>query len=249
MYYYRTNRKLIGSRNVAVPTSAYTTHTIAVPGAPDGPGGSIDFYNLQPAFNGLQDNVFDNYDVLDTNYQGVEFTASKRMSARWQLLAGLTFGRNTGGVLTGDLNDPNNLLNFAEGIEGTDSEYAYRVSGSYVAPFEINLSGSFIVNDGYPYQSTYAVTRTVFPTLTRSSQNVRLSKRGDERLPDVTILDVRVSRTFTFGARRITPMIEVFNVTNADTVVGYNVNVGSSYLKPTEILSPRLVRFGFSVDF
>ena len=193
--------------------------------------------------------MFDNYDVLDTDYQGVEFTASKRMSDRWQLLAGLTFGRNEGGVLTGDLNDPNNLLNFPQGIEGTDSEYTYRVSGSYVAPYEISLSGSFIVNDGYPYQSTYAVTRTVFPTLTRSSQNVRLSERGDERLPDVTMIDLRVSRTFRLGERRITPMIELFNLTNADTVVGYNVNVGSSYLRPTEILSPRLVRFGFSVDF
>jgi hypothetical protein len=43
------------------------------------------------------------------------------------------------------------------------------VSGSYIAPFEINVSGSFILNDGYPYQSAYAVTRGVFPTLTRSS--------------------------------------------------------------------------------
>lgn len=249
MYYYRTNRKLIGSRNVAAPLGAYTTHTIAVPGAPSGPGGTIDFYNLLPVFNGLQDNVFDNYEVLDTDYQGVEFTASKRMSTRWQLLAGLTIGRNEGGVLTGDLNDPNNLLNFPQGIEGTDSEYTYRVSGSYVAPYEISLSGSFIVNDGYPYQSTYAVTRTVFPTLTRSSQNVRLSTRGDERLPDVAMIDLRVSRAFRLGARRITPMLEFFNLTNADTVVGYNVNVGGSYLRPTEILSPRLVRFGISVDF
>ena len=89
----------------------------------------------------------------------------------------------------------------------------------------------------------------MFPTLTRSSQNVRLSERGDERLPDVTMIDLRVSRTFRLGERRITPMIELFNMTNADTVVGYNVNVGSSYLRPTEILSPRLVRFGISVDF
>ena len=42
------------------------------------------------------------------------------------------------------------------------------------------------------------------------------------------MIDLRVSRTFRLGERRITPMIELFNVTNADTVVGYNVNVGSS---------------------
>jgi hypothetical protein len=78
---------------------------------------------------------------------------------------------------------------------------------------------------------------------------VRLTRRGDERLPDVAMIDLRLSRTFQFNDRRITPMIESFNLTNADTVVGYNANVGTSYLRPTEILSPRLLRLGISVDF
>ena len=120
----------MGSRNVLVPPTAYTEHSIAVPGGAAGPGGDVRFYNLIPAFNGLQDNVFDNQDALDTTFNGVEITASKR------------------------------------------------------------------VND-----------------------------------------------------RRITPMFEIFNLSNADTVVGYNANVGSSYPRPTEILSPRLLRLGISFDF
>ncbi len=248
-YYHRTNRQIVGSRNVLVPPTAYTEHSIAVPGGAAGPGGDVRFYNLIPAFNGLQDNVFDNQDALDTTFNGVEITASKRLRDRWQLLAGLTLGKNEGGVLTGDLNDPNNALNFPQGIEGTDSAFAFRLSGSYVAPYGINVSGSVILNDGYPYQSAYAVTRTVFPSLTRSSQTVRLTRRGDERLPDVAMVDFRLSRTFRVNDRRITPMFEIFNLSNADTVVGYNANVGSSYLRPTEILSPRLLRLGISFDF
>ena len=248
-YYHRTNRQIVGSRNVLVPPTAYTEHSIAVPGGAAGPGGDVRFYNLIPAFNGLQDNVFDNQDALDTTFNGVEITASKRLRDRWQLLAGVTLGKNEGGVLTGDLNDPNNALNFPQGIEGTDSAFAFRLSGSYVAPYGINVSGSFILNDGYPYQSAYAVTRTVFPSLTRSSQTVRLTRRGDERLPDVAMVDFRLSRTFRVNDRRITPMFEIFNLSNADTVVGYNANVGSSYLRPTEILSPRLLRLGISFDF
>jgi Carboxypeptidase regulatory-like domain len=253
MYYHRTNRKVIGQSNAKVPTSAYTEHSIAVPSAPTGPGGTITFYNLNSAFQGqaFQDNVYDNQDLLDTTYDGVEITASKRMSNRWQLLAGLTLGKNYGGIVasTSDLNDPNFALNFPEGIEGDDSRHAFRLSGSYVAPYEINLSGSFILNDGYPYQSTYNVTRTLFPTLTRSSQTVRLTERGDERLPDVAMVDFRVSRTFRFGDRRITPMIELFNLGNADTITGYNVAVGTAYLRPTGILSPRILRFGLTMDF
>jgi hypothetical protein len=251
MYYHRTNRKVIGQRNVAVPPSAYREHSIDVPGGSSGPGGAITFFNLNPAFQGqaFQDNVFDNEDLLDTTYNGVEITAAKRMTNRWQMLAGVTLGRNYGGVANGDLNDPNNLLNFPRGIEGTDSKYAFRVSGSYTTKYDINVSGSFILNDGYPYQSQFAVTRTAFPTLTRSSQTVRLAERGAERLPDVAMVDLRLSRTFRFTDRRITPVVEVFNLGNADTITGYNNNVGNTYLRPTEILSPRIVRAGVTVDF
>jgi len=251
MYYHRTNRNVIGQRNAAVPLTAYTEYSVSVPVLPTGPGGTITFYNLNPAFQGqaFQDNVFDNEALLDTTYDGLEITGSKRFSRRWQMLAGLTLGRNYGGVAGGDLNDPNNSQNFPRGIEGTDSEYAFRLSGSYTAPYDISVSGSFILNNGYPYQSQYAVTRTVFPTLTRSSQTVRLTERGDERLPDVKMVDLRVSRTFRIGTRRITPLLEVFNLGNADTFVGYNNNVGQAYLRPTDILSPRIARVGVTVDF
>ena len=103
MFYYRTNRDQIGLRNTAVPTSAYTPFTVTVP---NGPGGTLTnpkpttatVYNLQPAFNGLQNNVLDNQPYLDTAYNGVEFTANKRFSHRWQMVAGLTIGKNTGGL-------------------------------------------------------------------------------------------------------------------------------------------------------
>ena len=171
------------------------------------------------------------------------------MRDRWQMVAGLTLGKNYGGVALNDLNDPNNELNFPIGIEGTDSEYAFRLAGSYIAPWEINISGSFIWNDGYPYQSQYAITRTIFPTLTRASQTIRLTERGDERLPDVKMMDLRVSRSFRFGGRQITPLFEIFNLGNAGTVTGVNNNVGNTYLRPTEILSPRILRLGVSIDF
>ena len=56
-------------------------------------------------------------------------------------------------------------------------------------------------------------------TLTRASQTVPLSQRGDERLPNVTLVDLRISRPFKFGSRSITPQLDIFNITNAATVV------------------------------
>lgn len=264
MYFYRTNRKQLGIRNIAVPSSAYTPATINVPNGPNG-ATTATVYNLNPAFLGLQDNVLDNQDYLDTEYSGVEFTANKRLSNRWQMVAGLTIGYNKGGLnngqnnsgqtqaASGDLNDPNNTA-FQRGIVGNDSPVAFRLSGSYEAPYAINIAGTLIANGGYPFTSTFPLTRALAAaqgvTLTRPSQNVFLSERGDERRPTVTMLDLAFSRPIRFGgSRQIVPRLDIFNLTNAGTAVTLTPNVGSTYLVPTELLSPRIIRVGFSVDF
>ena len=86
--------------------------------------------------------------------------------------------------------------------------------------------------------------------LTRGSQTVFLSPRGDERLPTVTMADVRLSRPFRFGpGRRIVPQLDIFNIGNAATVVTLTSAVGNSYLLPTQIVAPRIIRAGFSITF
>ena len=270
MYYYRTNRNQIGLRNNAVPSSAYAPFTVTVPNGPGGTLGSArpttaTVYNLLPAFNGLQDNVIGNQPYLDTTYKGVEFTAQKRFSRRWQMTAGFTVGTNTGGLnnLTAgqsgqslgngnDLNDPN-FTTFAEGIVGNDSDLAFRLSGSYQIPYEITIAGSVISNAGYPFISTYSVTRAaaaaVGVNLTRATQTVALSQRGDERLPTMTLADISISRTFKFGPRRIVPRFDIFNLTNANTADSISTGVGATYLVPQTIVAPRVMKVGFSINF
>jgi hypothetical protein len=266
MYYHRANKEQLGVRNRAVPTTAYTPFTWSVPAGVNRPTAtSVTVYNLNPAFNGLQNNILDNDSYLDTKYQGVEFTANKRFSRRWLMVAGLTIGKNTGGLnaggttsgqnldtAAGDLNDPNNTT-FSNGIIGNDSEMALRLSGSYQLPGQVSIAGTLISNTGYPYVSTYSVTRAaVAPAgiaLTRASQTVFLSQRGDERLPTVTMVDLRFSRPIKLGSRQFVPQLDIFNIGNASTVVRYNPAVGSTYLAPGEILAPRIIRVGFSIDF
>ncbi len=274
MYYYRTNRNQIATSNTLVPASAYTAATVNIPNGPNG-ATTATLYNLASASSlSLTNQVLDNQPFLDTTYNGVEFTASKRMSHRWQMVAGLTVGRNKGGLNTsaasgqattitgstnaGDLNDPN-MTRFATGIVGNDSPVAFRLSGSYTAPGEIQVAGSLVSNGGYPYVSTYTVTRAAFPSLctancgtglVRSSQVVILADRGDERLPAVTLVDLRVSRAFRFGARRISPQFDIYNLFNRYEPQGVGTGAqATSYLIPTSIVPPRIMRIGFSVDF
>ena len=264
MYYYRTNRNQIGTTNPLVPSSYYVPITVNIPNGPNGPT-TATVYNLaSAAYNSLSSPTLDNQSYLDTNYSGVEFTANKRFSHRWQMVAGLTVGKNKGGLnaggtgsgqsTTADLNDPNNLT-YSNGVIGNDSLVAFRLSGSYMTPGSISISGSMISNGGFPYVSTYSVTRTLVPTLVRSSQTVFLSDRGDERLPTVTMVDLAISRAFKFpGGRQIVPRLEIFNIGNASTVVTLNPAVGSTnpltgYLAPTQIVSPRIFRLGVNIDF
>ena len=245
MYYHRTNRNETGSFNEAVPPTAYTPVDVANP-----LGGTITIYNLNSSFVGRQDNVRRNTDLLDSDYDGIEITATKRFSDRWQMLFGFTAGRNEGGLSFGDLNDPNNLIN-QQGIVGSDATYQLKLSGSYLVPVvDVAVSGSLVRNTGYPRQLTYQVTRALAPGLTRSAQTIRVNERGDERLPGVTLLDLRFSRPIQLGGGRVfEPQLDLFNVTNSDVIVGIVDAIGPRLGFPTEILAPRVLRFGFALKF
>jgi hypothetical protein len=259
MFYYRTNKDQFGDRNTLVPTEAYTQHNVTIP---NGPGGGPGNTNLQPitvpvwnipanlASSDLT--IRDNRPELDTEYKGIEFTATKRFSAKWQMQAGFTIGKNEGGFGGADLNDPN-LRRYPRGIIGNDSERAFRLSGSYRLPADINLAGSMLANNGYPYVSSYSLSRATALTqgiaLTRATQTITLSQRGDERLPNVTMVDLRLSRPFRFGSRSFQPTVDFFNVMNVDTRDNQNSAVGANYLLPTSILAPRIIRVGFSLNF
>jgi Carboxypeptidase regulatory-like domain/TonB dependent receptor-like, beta-barrel len=258
MFYYRTNRDQFGQRNTAVPTNSYTPFQFLVP---NGPGGTtsapkpitVTAYNLAPSLTSAQNNIRDNDPFLDTQYKGVEFTANKRFSKKWQMVAGLTIGKNDGGVTNGtDLNDPNVTMR-PQGIVGNDSKVAFRASGSYELPGAINLAASLVSNGGYPYQSNFSITRALAAaqgvTLTRASQTVVLSDRGDERYETVTSLDLRLARPFRFNGRKFQPSLDIFNLSNSNVIVSRTVAVGSSYLSPAEILAPRIIRVAFSFDF
>ncbi len=245
MYYHRTNRASVGTRNAAVPLTAYTPVTLANP-----LGGDLTFYNLDRAYVGRQDNVRDNLDLLDTDYDGIEVTAAKRFSNRWQMLFGFTAGKNEGGQSQGEFNDPNNLIN-QQGAAGNDSTYMVRLAGTYLIPkVDVAVSGSFLRNTGYPRQISYQITRSVYPQLTRSSQTISVTRRGDLRLPDVMLIDLRFSRPFRLtGGLTFEPQLDVFNITNNDVIVNMVNAIGPRLGYPSEIVGPRILRVGFALTF
>ena len=68
---------------------------------------------------------------------------------------------------------------------------------------------------------------------------------GDTRLENLWIADLRVEKQFTFGDRRFSAMMDIFNLFNEPTVLGrerrQNLTTAN---RVQDILSARIVRFG-----
>jgi hypothetical protein len=68
----------------------------------------------------------------------------------------------------------------------------------------------------------------------------------DERLYQ---LDLRASKLFRVGRSRIQANVDLYNAANAGSILSINTTYGPNWLRPTNVLQGRLLRFGGQVDF
>jgi hypothetical protein len=168
------------------------------------------------------------------------------------LLAGGSFGQTTGdpvlaNATTADLNNPTNDA-YRSGILGNDTPWSYRLSGVYELPYQVAVSGTGQYYAGFPLQKTVLVNSATV-ALTQSSQTVIVSKRGDTRLPNVLEFDMSFRRSFKFQSKSFEPRIDIYNVSNASTILGSVSQLGSAYGRASTIMRGRLIRLGASVAF
>lgn len=203
-------------------------------------------------------------------YKGIEITATKRMSNRWQMLLGYTFARTMIEGFSVNVN-PNALLNTGGPATGQspnvagqlgDRPHQFKVTGTYILPFyDIGLAAN--VNS----QSGIAVTRQVNTTLTvGGTTNVNVEPAGSERLPMRTVVDLRVSKAARFGVRALEGSVDFNNLFNVNTVwdvrtlsgtIGLRqdgnptgtLNVVPQFLSPAQVYGPRNIRFNVALRF
>ena len=80
---------------------------------------------------------------------------------------------------------------------------------------------------------------------------VDLMKPGQRYGDRVNQLDVRVSKVLRFGRTRSLVGLDLFNITNADTILQYNTSFtpGGPWLTPNAVMLPRFVRISAQIDF
>ena len=244
-YYHREIRRDIASKNLAVPSESYIPLSVVEKSS----GQSVTVYNVDPVLRGKFDTLWDNFPEMDADYNGVEVTARKRLSNNWTLVSGITYGRNTGDVYgsTADLNNPN--FTFRRGVLlAQDIPLTLKVSGTYQFPYAISLSGSAQHYGGFAEMDTVSVSRDTV-TLTQVTQNIAVTESGTTRLPGVTMFDMSLRKTIQTGRGSIEPVVDFFNLGNANTVVRRTTQLGPAYDRVLKILLPRMVKFGVNVNF
>jgi hypothetical protein len=264
-FIYRNEADRFGTYNVGVPASAYTPITVTDPGR-DGILGTADdvagftVFNQNPATLGQDRFVITTDEAFDSYFRGFELTAVKRMSNRWEMIAGYTLGESIENSGRTTINSPNDLIN-AKGPGVNDATNMLKLTGIYAAPYGIMLSGNFRTQTGKP------VTReTRFP-LNQGGVLVNVEPRASQRMERLTTIDLRLAKKFDISSgRSLQVYVDGYNLMNANAVWGVRTLTGrlnareggapdgrvfnqQQYFSPTQVLSPRIFQFGAAFTF
>jgi hypothetical protein len=276
-YTYRRERYLQASAN---PDNPYaSTPTTAIEPGIDGVLGTGDdgTYSFFQRISAANRTLVTNDPTVVQSYKGLEITLTKRLSNRWQMLAGYTYGRNRIQNSSVDVS-PNFLIN-ANGNIASDGQVTgasrcagcaqanadrpnqFKLTGMYVLPWqEVILSGNFRSQQGP------AFTRQISRALAiGAAQTINLEPLGSTRIGTLTTIDLRVGKLFRFSnSRSLEASVDFDNLMNADTV--WNVRsltpaipftdptTGTratlqQFLSPTQILVPRTVVLRAALKF
>jgi len=208
-----------------------------------------------------------NDDRLATHYNGIDIVANKRFSRGWTLLGGYTYSRTH--VDLTSLANPNNAFVNAGGESG-GRRHNLKLSGSYQLPKRILMAANFRLQSGLPITRTWAVptcSTTVTTNCTRQSLlTINAEPRGSVQLPWVPTLDMRAGTFVNLGPNKLEVSLDVYNVSNSNTVYGVRTNTGlasiraagdfaapitqiTAFLSPTQVLAPRVARFNITYSF
>ena len=73
---------------------------------------------------------------------------------------------------------------------------------------------------------------------------------GSNRLPTYQNLDLRVDRPITIHGARLVPQMDIFNITNNNTVQALRGNQNANNANNIQaIVAPRVIRFGIAVNW
>jgi hypothetical protein len=267
---YTVDQDCFGLPCTQTASTAWVQNKAVTDFGPDNRTGSADdraltLWQVAPAYLGkdtmFHTNCGNNVSVSCTQrYKAVEISLSKRMSNHWQAQGSYVWSRLDGDLVL-DYTNPNNVLSYVGQGRGTaDQPHAFKLLGSYQAPWDINIGANFQALSGLPLDRVLSVT------FSQGTANLRMEPRGTYQQSFLNLLSLRADKSFRFSGHRASFVAELHNVLNSSagqnsfgTVSrGYTSDTdflaqqaaGASYFgRVQEIVAPRVLKIGFKLDF
>lgn len=251
----RTGVVWIGDRNPRTnvnenrPYDGYNVPvTVRDPG-PDGivgsadDGGTLTAWNLAAPYVGLPTvNVTKNLPTAKNDYYTFEMTGDKRMSNSWSLLASFAHTWSRAAFL-GAATNPNLGINRADGRDHSTSWQA-KLSMTLALPKE------FRVSPLVRHQAGPNFGRTFVAPLNFGSTTLLAEPFNSQRTRNVTLVDMRIEKSFTVAKKWLpAAFFDLYNILNTNAENAVISSSGSSWLRPTTIVSPRIVKLGVKLDW
>ncbi|MCG8376323.1 MAG: hypothetical protein MI702_07555, partial [Chlorobiales bacterium] len=183
-------------------------------------------------------------------FYGFVTEINKRMSDNWSLKANYVYSRNSAnigsgyGVIQGfrGYSDPNEWINTG-GRSTLERPHVFKVSGTYIAPFDVYVSPAFTWSSGYALPTYITVNGVQF---------LAVETDGSERLDNQMNVDIRLEKAFVVMDRyRIGLILDAFNVFNDDAVTDMLSNdvTNPNFRVASEVVPARFFQVGVRLLF
>jgi hypothetical protein len=229
---------------------------------------SVPYYiidpDLAPADLG---EIYEERPGYSQRFLGLELSATKRMSNNWMMRLGFSSNVHRE-YFDGPeaIDDPTRTPlnpNQDGGLVMTETagsgktqiflvlpKYQFIAAGAYRAKWGINLGLNYLMRQGYstPYFREETEAADLFNP--ENKQVLLVNDIDDFRLPTMHSVDARIGKTFTYQRLNVNFDVDIFNLFNASTILQRQFDQASTEFDDvTEIMNPRIVRFGVRIGF
>lgn len=198
-------------------------------------------------------------------YNGLELVVRKRSSNGWMMTGSYSYN-----TTIEDYNSPNayedptniaqrNGVQYAptNGLGGgggsnlggiaINAKWIAKLNGTYRLPLDVNVAATADLRQGYPFLQ--AINIASRPNRAPAIA-VLLDPVGQTRFPSFATMDFRADRAFSVGNAKFKASYDLFNIFNANTVMGKRANQNAANANQVfGILAPRIARVGLMLTF
>jgi hypothetical protein len=266
---WRGERQLAQSFNANRPFDAFTVPVSVRDPGPDAVIGSADdgglftLYSLDAAHVSLP--VLNTYANVpgDSDYYTWEITGTKRMSKKWSALMSFSKTWNHAQNGCGSSNcgtsgatffgtafrqnplpvTPNDLINTEPNGQIKYTDWSLKLHGTYEGPFGIKISPMLRHQAGQNYGRTFTTV------LNYGTIRVAAEPLNAHRQDNINVFDFRAEKVVKLSTFSLAPFIDLYNVLNSNANQSIVWASGSSFLRPTAIVPPRVARLGVKVNW